>query len=132
MAFILQERVKLINFRSERSIHVVLAFWLFFVISSVSMTSTLIFSEWGRVSRQRNCLYCILYISWPWPSASSTQTWTGHWLSNFERFSFKNPWAIHTDMYTSYSDIRCRQYWTLLQFNRKGEHCFLLVNFLKS
>lgn len=58
MAFILQERVKLINFRSERSIHVVLAFWLFFVISSVSMTSTLIFSEWGRVSRRT--VYSIL------------------------------------------------------------------------
>lgn len=99
MTFILQERVKLNNFRGERSMNVVMAFWLFFVISSVSVTSTLIFSEWGRVSRQRNCLYCIPYISWPWQSASSTQTWTGHWLSNFERFSFKNPWAIHTDMY---------------------------------
>lgn len=64
MTFILQERVKLNNFRGERSMNVVMAFWLFFVIT-VSMTSTLIFSEWGRVSRQRNCLYCIFYISWP-------------------------------------------------------------------
>lgn len=129
MTFILQEIVKLINFRGERSMHVVLAFWLYFVISSVSMTSALIFSEWGRVSRQRNCLYCIPYISWPWQSASSTQTWTGHWLSDFERFPFKK---LYIQIWRSYLDIRCRQYWTLLQFNRKGEHCFLSVNFLKS